>query len=54
MASPCCSKCSKTHFTRFDSTALKVSLIYCSHCGSVVGIAPIYVSATGNEVTLRS
>jgi hypothetical protein len=41
MASPCCPKCSKTHFTRSDDFHLKVSMIYCSHCGAVIGVAPL-------------
>jgi ribosomal protein L37AE/L43A len=53
MASPCCPKCSKKHFTRSDAFQLKVSLIYCSHCGNVVGVAPLIFkrSPAGKEMT---
>ena len=52
MASPCCPKCSKKHFTRSDAFQLKVSLIYCSHCGNVVGVAPLILrpNAEGKEM----
>jgi hypothetical protein len=37
MATPCCPKCSKTRFNRSLDHVLKVTLIYCAACGSVVG-----------------
>lgn len=51
MATPCCPKCSKTHFTRSDALTLKVSMIYCSHCGNVIGVAPLIfkISALNKE-----
>lgn len=51
MATPRCPKCSKTHFTRSDFFHLKVSMIFCSHCGSVIGVAPLIFGRdrTGKE-----
>lgn len=56
MASPCCPKCSKKHFTRSDSLPLKLSLIYCSRCGAIVGVAPMIFNpyGTGAQVTLKN
>jgi hypothetical protein len=40
MATPCCPKCGKTSFHKTRSAALYAFLIYCAHCGAVVGVVP--------------
>jgi uncharacterized Zn finger protein len=41
MPMPCCPKCSKTHFLKSKDASLKVVLVYCAHCGSVVSAIAI-------------
>lgn len=40
MAAPCCPKCSQTHFSRSKDLSLRAWLVYCSHCGAVIGTMP--------------
>jgi hypothetical protein len=47
MSSPCCPKCSNTHFLRQTSPALNANLIYCSKCGAVVGALPYSLKSAG-------
>lgn len=46
MATPCCPKCSHTHFLRAKNASLRVWLVYCGHCGAVAGTMPLGFKAS--------
>jgi len=41
MATPCCPRCSKTHFLKSKDASLKVVFVYCAACGAVVSAIAI-------------
>jgi hypothetical protein len=51
MAGPCCPKCLKKIFHRQNIHHLGAGVIYCVHCGTVVGAVPIAKSKAGGKTT---
>jgi ribosomal protein L37AE/L43A len=46
MAGPCCPKCLKKVFHRQNIPHLSAGVIYCVHCGTVVGAVPLRRKST--------
>ncbi len=51
MASPCCPKCGHKQFLRSKDASINTFLIYCSHCGAILGALPLGFKSSKSSST---